>query len=305
MQDLCWDNFLDLVELIEKYNFKEKWLSPIQLVTFTYYGLNLKFNILNNKEVILYVKLDKKFFPNASDNWYFSQVYYDESSDIYNIKEKIKEDLLILNNSNEIFLGGNLSLEMVNDFGFSSYDLFESKVISNYIYELNTLKTFAGRKMQKKRNHLNFFLNNFASKTIIKDIREIDLKDIFDYFDYHMKNYGDEYREYEIEIYRNFLTNFLNKNKNFSGIILYLDNKIIGLTLGFLRKNVYEIIIEKANHELRGAYQFLIQANLNKNNINCPYLDRQDDGGIEVLAQSKHSYHPIYEIKRFWFKNNL
>ncbi len=302
MQDLCWDNFLDLVELIEKHNFKEQWLSPIQLVTFPYYGLSLKFNILNNKEIVLYVKLDKKFFPDATDYWYFSQVYYDKESNIDNLKENIKKDLLILNNSNEEFLGGNLSWEMVNDFGFASYDLFESKVISNYIYELNSLKTFVGKKMQKKRNHLNFFINNFASKTIIKDIREVALKDIFNYFEYHMKNYGDEYREYELEIYRNFLTNFLNQNKNFSGIVLYFENQIVGVTLGFLRKNVYEIIIEKANHDLRGVHQFLIQNNLIKNNINCPYIDRQDDGAIEALAISKHSYHPIYEIKRYWFK---
>ncbi len=60
-----------------------------------------------------------------------------------------------------------------------------------------------------------------------------------------------------------------------------------------------DIIIEKAEKTIRGLYQFLIKTNLVFHNINTEYVERGDDGGIELLNKSKISYYPIIISERF------
>ena len=300
MKDLDWNNYLEILEYISHNNYVEKWMSTIALVTYSYYGLDVKFYITENKEIIFFINVTKS--TNANDQlknqWLVSQIFYFENSDINNLKNEINKQLMILNNRLDHFYY-NISQEMINFLGLPD-NLFQPlKYVSNYIYPLQNLKTFAGKKMQKKRNHLNFFIKQNHNYEI-KNIKEVDQKEILEYFEYHMHEFSDEYRKYELDIYKELITNQMHKSSNFSGIVIYIDNKIVAVTLGYLNRNIYEIIIEKANKNIDGLYQFLIKSNLEINDINCEFIDRQDDAGIEALAKSKHSYHPLHEILRYF-----
>ena len=113
-----------------------------------------------------------------------------------------------------------------------------------------------------------------------------------------IKKYDDETRENEIKSYIDTLKQ-INKSNLYSGIVIYIDKKICGFTLGFLNNQTYEIIIEKAERDIRGLFPYLIKKNLEINNINSKFIDRLDDLGLEHLKKSKLSYHPIICVERF------
>ncbi|MDE7221789.1 MAG: hypothetical protein K2N40_00760, partial [Ureaplasma sp.] len=87
--------------------------------------------------------------------------------------------------------------------------------------------------------------------------------------------------------------------EEYVGLVILINKEIVGVTISYLRKDICEIVLEKAEHEIPGLYQFLIQQNLIVNNINQKYVDRQDDAFIEGLRKSKLSYYPILCISRF------
>lgn len=299
IQKLDWNNYLEINTYINNQGFKFEPLSTISLVQYELYGYGLMFN-KQKDYVIFYIKE----VNNINSTWNVFTSFYKQDFDIESIKQTIKNDLINLN-CNEILDSINfsyISKNMVDDWKLNKYHVFESIVTTNYLYELEKMKTFAGKKLQKKRNHLNYFESQ-DHNIIIKNIRDVTINEILDYIDQHIKKYADSYREYEIDVYKHYFDNGYKTDKNFSGIVIYINNQIVGLTLGYLNFNTYEIIIEKAERDIRGLYQYLIKQNLIFNNINCEYMEREDDAGVEMLAKSKLSYHPIIALKRYNINN--
>lgn len=227
--------------------------------------------------------------------WYVSSCFYNEHSDLNLIKKTIQDDLASLNQSSSA-LYSYITDEMISDFKIDASTGLR-KIVSNYIYDLEKMKTFAGRKLQKKRNHLNaFMLQNHNVK--IKNIREIELQDLLNYLESHMQRYAEVYRTYEIDVYKKYLLEEMPKDKNYFGTVIYIDDRIVGLTFCYLHPEVCEVIIEKGELDVRGLYQFIIKENLLLHNITVPYMDRQDDMDLEALAHSKKSYYPSSIIHR-------
>ena len=108
--------------------------------------------------------------------------------------------------------------------------------------------------------------------------------------------------ERELNVYKQFINYEMDKSNKYVGIGIYLNNTLSAITLCYLRKEICEVIIERADKNIRGLYQYLISSNIKFNNINQKYMDRQDDNGNSLLAQSKNSYHPIDKIRRYYSK---
>ena len=286
IKDLNLNNYLKLSNLINNNNFVNNFFSPSQLIQWLYYDIEIKYHIIDDC-ILMYMK-------NKNEEWKLLNPFYKKNFNLDNALTHIKQDILLLNNSDMIY---------VTNFNQESIDIFKVKNIeklpwiSNYLYELNQLKTFSGKKMQKKRNHLNYFINQ-KHNIKIKDIRDVPVDELISFSEYLIKKYDNEIRKNEINSYIATL-NEINKSELYSGITIYIDDKLCAFTLGFLNKDTYEIIIEKAEIDIRGLYQFLIKTNLEINNINCKYIDRLDDLGLESLRKSKLSYHPIIYIERY------
>lgn len=291
LQELNWNNYLELIKFIDEHDFIEEFWSPIAIMSWKFYGFDFYFHILNDESaIIFYIKNVNSNIFSISSSFYNKNFKYQEKINF------IQEDLFKLNKNREISFD-QISINMINDWNLDN-NFHEINYVSNYIYNLETLKTFAGKKLQKKRNHLNYFLNN--NKDIsIKKIQDVNSNDILEYCNFHIKTYSEQFNKNELDVYNQFINCEMKKSNNFVGIVIYQNNKIIALTLCYLRKNICEVIIEKANKEIRGLYQFLISENLKLNNINQQYMDRQDDANSEQLAKSKMQYNPIYTIKRY------
>lgn len=165
---------------------------------------------------------------------------------------------------------------------------------SSYIYLTEKLKTFAGKKLQKKRNLLNFFVKNYKENSKIVKYDGTQIEEIIEYSKNHIISTSGKLRDYEI----NSITNLLNtKNKNLKGSLMYHNGILSGVTIGYDRGDIYEIFLEKASRELKGSYQYLLSENLKLNEISSKFVDRQDSEREEGLEQSKRSYRPYYVFK--------
>lgn len=172
--------------------------------------------------------------------------------------------------------------------------------LKEYLYDIEAFKTFAGRKMEKKRNHLHYFQKNYAD-AVISDITDDDieiLKEFTDKFNlYHKEN---ETFEYESEA----TVAALDKYAEFPfyGIKICLGNEVLGYTFGEANGDTFFVHVEKGNIDYRGIYQALsceLSKRVAESYPDVRFLNREEDMGNEFLRQSKMSYHPVEFVTKW------
>lgn len=171
--------------------------------------------------------------------------------------------------------------------------------MTEYLYDIERFKTFGGRKMEKKRNHLNFFNHHYDAVTaelvtgrdaaeLISFTLAFGLAHQDDTADYECRNLIEQMRDYDRYPY--------------FGMLLRDRGQLIGYTFGEAIGDTFVIHAEKGNIDYRGVYQALASRLANAVAQRYPeirYLNREDDMGYEHLRQSKLSYHPtLYIAKR-------
>lgn len=181
---------------------------------------------------------------------------------------------------------------------FDDYEIIY-EMETSFIYETDQLKYFPGKKMQKKRNMLNFYKNNYEQDSKIVKYEQKYVRDVLLYCKNHILENSDEYRAYEYDWIKGLV---LDSRETLYGSILYYKDQIAGVTIGCIHNDIFEIFLEKANRNLKGAYQYLLSQNLILHNINTKYIDRQDSENQEGLSKSKRSYKPINIITTYTIK---
>ncbi|MCM1369762.1 MAG: phosphatidylglycerol lysyltransferase domain-containing protein [Candidatus Amulumruptor caecigallinarius] len=163
-----------------------------------------------------------------------------------------------------------------------------------YLYEAEKFRHFSGRKMEKKRNHLNYF-NTHYPKHVMRSIQESDIPRLIAFtLAFDTMHPGNKLLEYECEATMDVL-----KNWNcfpFTGVMVEIDNMIAGYSFGEFTGDTFFCHVEKGNIEYRGIYQALASGMCNHAMSLHPeirYLNREEDMGDESLRESKMSYHPI------------
>ena len=166
----------------------------------------------------------------------------------------------------------------------------------DYIYDAQSLRTLAGRKLHSKRNHLNYFLNNtnYTYEVLTKD-NLAEAKDFLEEWCQQkacdkQKKLDDMLvceREAIGEIFEVF------DELDCVGALIRIDGKVKAFTLGeMLNKNTAVIHVEKADHEVRGLYPAINQLFLNNNFPEATLVNREEDTGDEGLRKAKLSYYP-------------
>ena len=83
------------------------------------------------------------------------------------------------------------------------------------------------------------------------------------------------------------------------GILLYVDNKPVAMALGSeISPLCFDINFEKALTEYDGSYS-VINQEFAKRLTAYPYINREEDMGIEGLKKAKLSYHPAIIYDRY------
>lgn len=280
-------------ELDKNYN-----LSAINLYTWKFYN-SKTFYFIDKDAVYLYLLKIKKEMHEYNCTDKFDNCKREITIMRPIVSKENEKNILLYYKRSIALIKNDLKNEKCFQFNFGTpneldlnffkniYDL--SKFNSAYIYPTDQLKFMNGKKMQKKRNFVNFFKKNYEEFSRVEKFDSSKLEEIIIFCSKNSVDEDLKVRNYEIDAIREILSKSL---PNGYGSIVYFKDKIIGFTYGFIVNNKYEIFIEKGDKNFKGIYQYLICQNLQINKINTPYVDRQDDLYDENLRKSKLSYKP-------------
>lgn len=168
-----------------------------------------------------------------------------------------------------------------------------------YLYDIEKFKNFPGKKMSKKRNHLNFFMNHYTDRKI----EVIDSSIADELIDFTRKfqsaHADDRIARYEADEIMRALRNY--DDYPYFGIAIRINGEIAAYTFGECIGDTMIIHAEKADIEYGGIYQAiasLFAIAVSEKYPEVRYLNREDDMGSEDLRKSKLSYHPALFIAK-------
>ncbi|MBE6033546.1 DUF2156 domain-containing protein [Aminipila sp.] len=171
----------------------------------------------------------------------------------------------------------------------------------DYLYLKQDLIDLKGRSYHAKKNHLNYFLNNYEYQyveltpnmldTVMVFLKEFNARKVI--APHEMK-----WLLMETDAMRDVVLN-LDKLNYIAGAIV-IDGKVEAFSIGGrLGEKTVTVHVEKANSSIRGLYPAI-------NNEFCKHLDdsilyvnREEDMGITNLRKAKLSYKPIELVEKY------
>ena len=184
------------------------------------------------------------------------------------------------------------------------FNYIEERDYFDYVYDGESLRTLAGRKNQKKRNHLNYFLKEYEGRYKYKTLNKEDFDECIDMLKSWMKDKESQSADDGIDdefigikkIFDNY--DILSKDVKVGGV--YIDGKLEAFSIGEkLTDNMVVVHIEKANAEIRGLYPYINQQFLVNEFSDVEFVNREEDLGIEGLRKAKLSYHPCRFVEKY------
>ena len=174
---------------------------------------------------------------------------------------------------------------------------------SDYIYRRERLASLAGRKLQKKRNHVHRFQNTYPDwryDELTPGNRQTALAIAAGWLDEREETGEAERLEYDAI---NLALNSL-KEMNLFGGILYANGEPAAMTIASAVSAVcVDVHFEKAVgiYAQNGAF-----AAVNQCFASSPaaagyeYVNREEDMGVEGLRRAKESYDPVYKLRKYY-----
>jgi len=185
------------------------------------------------------------------------------------------------------------------------FEIRHSRDNYDYVYAVDALADLRGKKLQKKRNHVNRFRSQYPDYRV-EPISCANLPRV-----QHMINdwflgrrQSDPEGDYLLENLAMAKAFSHYEGLQMEGIALLLEDRVVAVTLGSrISSDTFDIHFEKAREEIPGAY----------NAVNCEFarylrmkypeavwLNREDDMGLEGLRSAKLSYGPHHMIEKYW-----
>lgn len=168
-----------------------------------------------------------------------------------------------------------------------------------YLYQIEKFTNFSGKKMEKKRNHLNSFLKRYPDYTI-EIISENNIGDLIQFSEKFEQNHTDsDMFLYESCQTMRVLKSFLRYP--FEGILIKDKDQIIAYSFGEKIGDTFFLHVEKADITYDGVYQAIasfMSRYIKEKYPDVIYLNREEDMGNESLRKSKESYHPFLIVNK-------
>ncbi len=194
------------------------------------------------------------------------------------------------------------------------YEITQNSEIYDYIYNGNDLRTLAGRKFSKKRNHINKFLHEYADRWEYHTLSAEDKDVILDFLkkwdenktvEGSGMNMGKDFDAVEtLETDVKGTEKILNSKgvlKKIKAGGIFIDGKLCAFSIGGYnpKENMAVIEIEKAYPEIDGLYQMINKEFLVHEFPEAELINREDDVGMPGLRKAKMSYNPVMFGKKY------
>ncbi len=179
------------------------------------------------------------------------------------------------------------------------YEAMETRDWFDYLYLAESLATFRGKKLSGQRNHRNFFLKNH-SDWAFEEITDENINEIFDFYQLYSDTVQKDSSYFQDEI-KAVLEVFEHRAEyGFFGGAIRCEGKICAFSFGEIIGDTLFVHIEKADRNLRGAYQMMVSEMVSHQmEKGILYVNREEDVGDPGLRYSKESYHPHCLLKKF------
>jgi hypothetical protein len=184
---------------------------------------------------------------------------------------------------------------VINETESEWYHIEAERYIADYIYDGESLRTLKGKKLRKKRNHINAFVREHEGEYEMMMLTKDHKVEIMAFLKHWCLEHGNMTNHLEEEI--DGICYILDHLKELGSTVVgvYIKDKLEAVSIGSLINNNREVIIhvEKANIEIRGLYPYINQMFLNEVYPNVEIVNREDDLGVEGLRRAKLSYEPL------------
>ena len=171
----------------------------------------------------------------------------------------------------------------------------------DYLYEVEALASLSGKKLGKKRNHVNRFMAENPGYTF-EPLTAGNVAGVTAFFrDTHLPLSKPALADVEREQVMHVLANL--DRYGFEGAVLSTPaDGIVAFTLGEVIGDTLYVHIEKMNHLVNGAGETvnkLFAELMTGRHPEVRYINREEDVGDPGLRHAKESYHPLRILAKY------
>lgn len=171
---------------------------------------------------------------------------------------------------------------------------------ADYIYEAESLRTLAGKKLSAKRNHINRFVEAYPDWSYERiTAGNIDAVYAMNQRWCSMADCKKDpgLREESCAVEQAFRHFF---DLGLDGGLLRAGGEVVAYSMGDrLNCDTYLVHIEKAFADIQGAYPMINKQFVLHNCEGYCYIDREDDAGDAGLRKAKLSYRPAHIAEKY------
>lgn len=171
---------------------------------------------------------------------------------------------------------------------------------SDYLYDAGELSSLAGKKLHGQKNHVNYFLKTYTDYTYenITSDNAASVRAFYAASPLIGSKDSAVFREEQAKVFE-VLDNYAAYGMK--GALLTAGGCIVAFAVGEVVGDTLFVHIEKACHDVRGAYQLIASRFpaqiMNEDGIK--YVNREEDVGDAGLREAKLSYHPCAVLPKY------
>lgn len=170
---------------------------------------------------------------------------------------------------------------------------------SDYIYTVEKISSYSGRKLHKKRNLVKQFktLYEVEVKPLLKNETEYAKKILEEWIN------ENSFTKEETDFFECLEALDLLEELVLCGLIYYVNGKPAGFIIGEEHnQDLFLIHFAKGLKKYKGIYQFIYNDFAKKLPTKYKYLNFEQDLGQMALRKAKSSYHPDILLKKYRIK---
>ena len=193
------------------------------------------------------------------------------------------------------------ALEELNTLSPVKVELLEDW--SDYLYDAQMLASLKGKKMSKKRNHVNnFILHN--PEWSFQPLDATNSEEALKFMDVYESEADETFMAREESRLSRLMIRMLEEGDPVmhGGVLYSRPGNICALTIGDVKGDTLYVHIEKATKSINGTYEMInkeFASHVLEVHPEVKFINREDDSGDEGLRRAKESYHPVDLLKKY------
>lgn len=258
----------------------------------------------------MYVWKDRyglKLYQASDSSFVYSRVYNTFFVPVPNLTIASLEKMKSINSAPVISRITENAKQFISEHFSGLFEFYEDEGSFDYIYDIESLAYLKGKKLAKKRNHVNGFLNTYDDW----HTEEISFGNLLKCRDFLKLWYADKIENETAEGIDSLLAekkSLFNVLENYDsvmadGMVLFIGGKVIAITIGQrVSEHTYDVVFEKADDSIKGAYNMInreFARYIMEKYSGVKYVNRENDLNIAGLRKAKMSYRPAELLKKY------